>query len=217
MSASVSSASHIPKQFLPLAGIPLLIHTTLRFKKAIPNIKIIVVLPRTQLNYWKNICKKYNVKIQHSVVVGGLTRFHSVKNGLKLITDKKGIVAVHDGVRPLVNTEIIRRAFRLAEKKGNAVPVIPINDSLRINKGTKNYAIDRSFYQIVQTPQCFDIQLLRKAYKQSYKKIFTDDASVLEASGEPINLIKGDSKNIKITSFQDILLAEALINYRAEV
>lgn len=201
-----------PKQFLELAGKPILIHTLEKFKQTIPSIEIILALPENQIDFWEGLFYKYELpKVPHQILKGGETRFHSVKNALALVKENS-IVAIHDGVRPLVSTQTIEDCFAEAEKKGNAIPVIDVIDSLRKVHKEENEAVPRSCYKIVQTPQCFRSELILKAYQQEFDAAFTDDASVLEKFGETINLVEGNRENIKITTAEDLIFAEALIN-----
>lgn len=202
--------SLIPKQFLELHGKPVLMHTIEKFTNAIPAINIIVVLSSTSGIQWETLCKKHNFTIAQQLTAGGETRFHSVKNGLELVPENC-IVGIHDAARPLVSTKTIVNAFEIAEQKGNASPAIPLNESIREVKNDTNKALDRNNYFIIQTPQCFQSNLIKKAFLQQYKSTFTDDASVLEAMGEKINLIEGNRENIKITTPQDLIIAEALM------
>ncbi|MCW3103226.1 MAG: 2-C-methyl-D-erythritol 4-phosphate cytidylyltransferase [Bacteroidetes bacterium] len=202
--------SAVPKQFMELKGKPVLMHTVEKFTNTFPDAKIIIVLPESLNAEWKALCTKHNFSIAHELAAGGETRYHSVKNGLALVPDAC-LVGIHDAARPLVSKDTILRAFETAEKWGNATPVVPVSDSLRSVRGKENTAVDRSHYSIVQTPQCFHSDLLRKAFLKEYKPEFTDDATVLEAFGEKINLVEGNRENIKITTPQDLLLAEALM------
>ncbi len=206
--------SAVPKQFMEICGKPVLMHTIQKFTDAIPEIKIILMLPADYLNKWEALCKDYNFNIHCQVAEGGETRYHSVKNGLALAPDAV-IVGIHDAARPLVSKATIVNAFETAEKTGNACPVVPLSDSLRVVKGKENTAVDRSAYYIVQTPQCFHSDLLKKAFLKTYKPEFTDDATVLESFGEKINLIEGNPENIKITTPQDLIFAEALMERRS--
>jgi 2-C-methyl-D-erythritol 4-phosphate cytidylyltransferase len=203
--------SSVPKQFMLLAGKPVLMYSIESFFKAIPEIEIIVVLPEKEILSWKKLCKKYSFRIPFKVVEGGKTRFHSVKNGLNEIKDK-GIVAVHDGVRPLASVPLIKDCFKEAKKNGNAVPAIAVNESLRKIKGKRNRIADRNSIVVIQTPQCFHAAILKQAYDVSYSNVFTDDASVIEQYKGKIHLIPGEKKNIKITTEEDLLFAEALLN-----
>jgi 2-C-methyl-D-erythritol 4-phosphate cytidylyltransferase len=202
--------SAIPKQFLELHGKPVLMHSIQIFAKAIPEINIILVLPLPYRKQWETLCKTHNFTIPFQLADGGETRFHSVKNGLTLVPEN-AVVGIHDAARPLVNIKTIINAFETAAQKGNASPAIQINESLREVKDNNNKAIDRSTIFIIQTPQCFQSNLIKKAFLQEYRQSFTDDASVLEAMGEKINLIEGNRENIKITTPLDLIIAEAIM------
>lgn len=202
--------SAVPKQFLELQGKPILIHSIEKFVNAIPEIKIVLVLSSAHRKQWETLCNKYNSKIPFQLAEGGETRFHSVKNGLALIPEH-AVVGIHDAARPLVSAQTIINAFETAELKGNASPAIQINESLREVKNNINKAVDRSAYFIIQTPQCFQSNRIKKAFLQEYQSTFTDDASVLETMGEKINLIEGNRENIKITTPQDLIIAEAIM------
>ena len=201
----------VPKQFLELQGKPVLMHTIEKFVSAIPSIHVVVVLSVQYNDQWASLCKKNNFTIPVQLTDGGETRFHSVKNGLALVPDNC-IVGVHDAARPLVSVQTIINAFETAEQKGNASPAIPLTESVRIVENDTNKAVDRTNYFSVQTPQCFKSDLLKKAFLQEYSPAFMDDASVVEAMGEKINLIEGNRENIKITTPQDLIIAEALMN-----
>ena len=200
----------VPKQFIPLLGKPVLMHTIEKFITSIPEINIIVVLARELNDEWQSLCAKHNFTIPHQLIAGGETRFHSVKNGLSLITSD-GVIGIHDAARPLVSKQTIINAFETAAEKGNASPAVAMNESMREITGDTNKAVDRSKYMIIQTPQCFHSGLLKKAFEQDYTPLFTDDASVVEMTGEKINLIEGNYENIKITTPQDLIIAEALL------
>lgn len=200
----------IPKQFVELRGKPILMNTIEKFKNAIPEINIVLVLSSAYIALWKTLCTKHNFTISYLLTEGGETRFRSVKNGLALVPENC-IVGIHDAARPLVNTQTIINAFKTAEEKGNASPAIPLNESIREVKNNSNKAVDRNNYFIIQTPQCFQSNLIQKAFLQEYSSAFTDDASVLEAMGEKINLIEGNRENIKITTPQDLIIAEVLM------
>ncbi len=202
--------SEIPKQFLIIAGKPILMHTIERFYSFSPELKIFLVLPAIHFDFWKSLCNKYKFTISHNLVEGGETRFHSVKKGLERVKGEC-VVAIHDGVRPLVSKKTILESFALAEKKGNAIPAFGINESMRILKDGKNYQVNRNDYRIIQTPQCFHSSLIKKAYSQDYKTEFTDDASVVEAMGTKVNLTEGNVENIKITRSVDLEIAEAFL------
>jgi len=203
--------SEVPKQFLKLAGKPILMHTIQKFYDFNAAIKIIVVLPTNQIDFWKQLIKEYNFLIEHTVVSGGETRFHSVKNGLASITEDEGIVGIHDGVRPLVSLQTIKNCFEASEKLGNASPAIALQDSIRFVEGENSKSVSRSDYKLVQTPQCFKLALIKKAFLQDYSNLFTDDASVFEADGGKINLVDGNIENTKITTPFDLKLAESYI------
>lgn len=205
--------SDIPKQFLPLRGRPVLMHTIDVFRRTYPDIHIILVLPREQQDYWRQLCGQHGYDVELCVADGGETRFHSVHNGLSLIPDDaRGVVGVHDGVRPFVSPEAIRRCFEAAEEFGAVVPVVPVVETVRqVLADGSSMTVDRNAYRLVQTPQTFDIQLLKKAYGQPFDPFFTDDASVVEAMGHPIKLVEGNNENIKLTSPADLKLAEGMV------
>jgi len=202
--------SDMPKQFMLLAGKPVLMHTIERFVAFDPEINIIVVLPVKETGEWQSLCEKHSFGIKHMVVTGGNTRFHSVKNGLDTIAGK-GMICVHDGVRPVISTDLIKRCYAEAKEKGNAVPFIPVRESIRKVTGKKNEAVKRDSFVIIQTPQCFTSDVLKKAFLAEYETTFTDDASVVEAAGETIHLVEGEFSNIKITFPGDLLYAELLM------
>ncbi len=206
--------SPTPKQFLKLDGKPLILHSIAAFAEFDPAIIIILVIPGDQFSVWEKITSEFELPISVQITAGGETRFDSVKNGLALITDQDAIVAVHDSVRPLVTVKTISSSFKSAERYGNAVPAIPLNDSIRQIVSTESVALDRSKYCLIQTPQCFSVPLIKKAYSQEYKYTFTDDASVVESLGEKIYLVDGNVDNFKLTSPIDLAIAEALIKYR---
>lgn len=173
--------------------------------------EIIVVLNVDFHTYWEQLCEKYNFSIPHTLVKGGLQRFHSVKNGIRSIKGN-AVVAIHDAVRPLVSNELISRSFREAEITGNAVVANQSKDSVRQKIGNSSIPLNRDEIYLVQTPQTFQFKILNKAYKQEYRNEFTDDASVVERTGISINLIEGERKNLKITFPEDILLAESYLS-----
>lgn len=203
--------SEIPKQFLLLNELPVLMRTILAFYNHDSNIDIILVLPEDHILYWKNICPQYNFTVKHRIVHGGQTRFHSVKNGLELVSHKQSLVAVHDGVRPLVSQATIQTCFDTAAIFGNAVPVVEIFESLRVLENNLNKSIDRTNLRIIQTPQVFKADQILGAYLQEFLLDFTDDASVIESTGKSIHLVSGNRENIKITTAQDLIIASALI------
>ena len=198
----------IPKQFIEIAGKPILAHTIENFYRFDPNIDLIIVLPQNQQEYWKRLCAVHRITIPHLVVKGGETRFHSVLNGLSLIPDE-GIVAIHDGVRPLTAHRVIENCFHVAEEKGGAIPVLPLTDSLRqIFPDKSSKAVDRTAFVAVQTPQTFRVEEIKKAYKLPYNAAFPDDASVYEAAGYIPELVEGNRENLKITLPVDLAIAE---------
>lgn len=202
--------SGIPKQYLELAGKPVLMHTLERFKAFDNTIEIITVLPENQLRFWGELQKKYSFDVPHTLVKGGKARFFSVRNGLKFV-DSPGLVAIHDGVRPFVSVDTIKRCFETAEKLGNAIPVISPSDTLRMISGEENKPINRLQVKQVQTPQVFNTDLIKNAYLQEYMPEFTDDATVLERTGVRINLVDGNRENIKITNPEDLVISTALL------
>lgn len=203
--------SSIPKQFMELKGIPVLMRTVSAFFLADSSIEIVLVLPEIHHNFWDELVERYNFVVPHRKVVGGGSRFQSVKNGLKSITAKNGIVAVHDGVRPLVTSHIINKSYAVAETDSSAIAVVPSKDSIRVKTALGSESVDRNNYFLVQTPQSFDLATLKAAYDQYEKPSFTDDASVFEEYGKTISLIDGDYKNIKITTPEDLVIAECFI------
>ena len=202
--------SEIPKQFIEIAGKPILMHTIEKFREFDGSIEIITVLPENQLRFWSELQKKYSFSVTHTLVKGGKTRFDSVRNGLGFIYGA-GLVAIHDGVRPFVSIETIKRCFDTAAKLGNAIPVISPSDSMRIVAKNGNEPVDRTKIKLIQTPQVFRTELIRYAYRQDYIPEFTDDAIVLERTGAKINLVEGNRENIKITNPEDLLIAGALL------
>ena len=201
----------IPKQFLLLNNIPVLMHTINVFFHYSNKINIVLVLPESSFASWEELCKKHNFQVSHQLVPGGETRFHSVKNGLSVI-NRECLIAIHDGVRPFVKNEVIKNCFETAEKLGNAIPVIPINESIREIINSQNLSADRDNFRIVQTPQIFHSSQIKKAYEQDFREGFTDDASVVESTGIKINLVEGNHENIKITRPKDVIIAEAFLN-----
>jgi len=202
----------VPKQFLLLNKKPVLIHTLIRFAPIADH--IILVLPEEQLEIWGQLSRQYKLEISPSIVVGGSSRFASVKNGLKQLEGKDGLVAIHDAVRPFVSGAIIEESYRYAEEKGSGVVAVPVKDSIRKEVGGKSEALDRKDYRLMQTPQTFRLPALLKAYENASSSTFTDDASVFEADGNTIFLIEGAYENIKITTPEDIYLGEAILKYQ---
>lgn len=209
--------SGIPKQFLLLHGIPVLMRTIRAFSRTFENLSISIVLPQDQIQLWHELCNSYRFSVVHQVVTGGPERFFSVKNGLDTI-DEDSLVLIHDGVRPLVSSNTIKKCTDAAMKSGAAIPVIKITDSIRQidpqNKSSK--VVERSLFRLVQTPQVFHAALIKKAYQQEYSTLFTDDASVLEAAGHEITLVDGNIENIKITHPRDIILSEIMLDNMLE-
>lgn len=220
--------SDIPKQFLPIGGRPVLMRTIERFREYSAELQIILVLPKTQQDYWQELCRKYNFPLPsageagrglYQLADGGETRFHSVQHGLALIPDDaEGVIGVHDGVRPFPAVDVIRNCYETARQKKAVIPVVPVVETLRhINPPSRSggdgggFTVPRSDYRLVQTPQTFDIQLLKAANRQPYNDGFTDDASVVESYGHPITLVEGNRENIKITTPYDLKIAEVLI------
>lgn len=200
-----------PKQFLELNKLPVLMHTFKAFEKYDPEMEFILVLPANLMNSWTDLCKQHNFNINHQLGKGGETRFHSVKNGLDLINEE-GIVFIHDGVRPLVSLQTIQNCFEMAFEKGNALPIVSVTESLRYVEGENNNTVDRSKYFLVQTPQTFKTELIKKAYQTPFSNFFTDDASVLENMGETICPVLGNRENIKITYPEDLIVAQSFLS-----
>jgi 2-C-methyl-D-erythritol 4-phosphate cytidylyltransferase len=204
--------SDIPKQFLPIGGKPVLMRTLERFREYSEDIQIILVLPEAQQDYWHQLCQEYHFDVEYTLANGGQTRFHSVQNGLaKVPDDAIGVVGVHDGVRPFPSIEVIRNCYTTAREKKAVIPVIPVVETVRHLEGEQSKTVPRDAYRLVQTPQTFDIQLLKAANRQPYNDGFTDDASVVEAFGYDITLVEGNRENIKITTPYDLKIAEVLI------
>jgi 2-C-methyl-D-erythritol 4-phosphate cytidylyltransferase len=201
-----------PKQYLELAGKPVLMHTIERFIAFSSSIEIITVLPENQIRYWRDLQKKYSFDVPQTIVKGGAHRYISVKHGLEFV-GTPGLVAIHDGVRPLVKLDTIKRCFDTAEKYGNAIPVISPADSLRLETSKGNKWINRNEVKMVQTPQVFDADLIKKAYRQEYDTSFTDDATVLEKTGVKIHMVEGNRENIKITNPEDLFIAQTLLPF----
>lgn len=205
--------SEIPKQFTLLNGKPILMHTVEAFINFCADIEIILVLPESQISYWENLCKQYNFTPSLKVVTGGDSRFKSVKNALDTIPFSDALVAIHDGVRPMVTKEMIAESFRLAEEKGSAIPVVSLNDSVRYLDDDENtHSLDRNKLRAVQTPQTFQVNLLKEAYEVGFRSEFTDDASVVEYSGKKVSIYSGDFRNIKITRPIDSVIAQYYID-----
>lgn len=210
--------AELPKQFLELGGKPILMRSIEAFANSgnCP-VDVIVTLPSDQMDLWQLLCDRYGFGVPHRVVPGGETRWHSVKHALDSMGDvnEVDIIAVHDGVRPMVTADVICRTIAAARRDGAAIPVVALNDSVRQVVGEASHALDRSTLRAVQTPQAFDARLLLDAYSLPYQPTFTDDASVVEQLGHPITLVEGDPHNLKITRPMDLALAEYLLNSNA--
>ncbi len=203
----------VPKQFLPIGGKPVLMHTIEAFRRALDDVEIVLVLPAEQHDYWQKLCKDYKFLSPELIAKGGETRFHSVKNGLALLpNDIEAVVGVHDGVRPFVSKETIRRCCAAAAEGKAVVPVVAVVETVRqILPDGKSVTRPRDEYRLVQTPQTFPLALLKEAYQQPFSDAFTDDASVVEALGKDIVMIEGNRENIKITTPSDLRIAESQI------
>lgn len=202
--------SDLPKQFLPIGGKPVLMHTLEVFRRYDAMLQIVLVLPREQQDFWKQLCREHGFTVDHTVADGGETRFHSVKNGLQCV-QAPGLVGVHDGVRPFVSVEVIRRCYDLAEQHKAVIPVIDVVETLRHLTAEGSETVSRNDFKLVQTPQVFDVDLLKQAYAQEFTPFFTDDASVVEAMGIPVYLAEGNRENIKITTPFDLKVGSALL------
>lgn len=207
--------SSLPKQFIELSGKPVLFHTLQAFHRYNPSLKIVLVLPADDFNTWETLVSQHQFSVPVVLQAGGETRFQSVKRGLEKI-EGPGLVAIHDGVRPLVSEDIIGASFRLAAVHGTAVAAVRLKESIRITDQDTTRAADRSKFRLIQTPQTFDLELIKKAYEQKEDPNFTDDASVAERAGHGISLFEGSYENIKITTPEDLVVAEALLRARSK-
>ncbi|MBB5282521.1 2-C-methyl-D-erythritol 4-phosphate cytidylyltransferase [Rhabdobacter roseus] len=204
--------SDVPKQFLPVGGLPILMHTLRAFRRYSPELALYLVLPESQFGTWQVLCQQYGFDEKYLLVAGGETRFHSVQNGLRQIQAPEGLVAVHDSVRPFVTSTLIAAGFRQAAAEGTSVACVPLKDSVRrVAPDGHNQAVDRAAYRLIQTPQIFRLDWMRQAFRSEYLPHFTDCASVLEQAGYPIHLTEGTYENIKITTAEDLLWAEVLL------
>lgn len=202
----------IPKQFLPVKGKPVLMRTIEAFHAYDRDMHIILVLPKDQQDYWRQLCREYHFGISHCIADGGETRFHSVKNGLSMVGSADGVVGVHDGVRPFVSREVIAACYDAAAEKEAVIPVVDVVETVRhLKEDGQSETVSRDQYKLVQTPQVFTVELLKRAYAQPYTPFFTDDASVVEALGHGVTLVKGNRENIKLTTPFDLTVAEALV------
>jgi 2-C-methyl-D-erythritol 4-phosphate cytidylyltransferase len=208
--------SKIPKQFVELCGLPVLLHTLNAFYRYSEAITIILVLPADDVAYWQTITAKFSFRKPVIIVAGGESRFQSVKNGLQQINGD-GLVAIHDGVRPLVSSGIIEASFRLAALNGSAIASVPLKESLRVEDDLNTKAVDRSRYRLIQTPQTFDVSLIKKAYMMTEDSTLTDDASVAEKAGNTVQLFDGSYENLKITTPEDLIVAEALLRNKQQL
>ena len=199
--------SSIPKQFLELNSKPILMHTLEKMQQSLPHSDIILALPSSEFETWEKLCQQHQFNVNHELVAGGASRFESVKNALQKVK-QKSVVAIHDGVRPLVKTSVVSQCMQMAEEKNAAIPVLVIEKSLRRKTVNGSVVVNRDDYLIVQTPQCFTSEVIAKAYQQDYTTVFTDDASVVEAMGIEIQLVAGNKENIKITTPEDLKFAE---------
>lgn len=205
----------VPKQFIEILGKPIIIHTLEAFTSAFPDIEFVVVMNPKWHHLWDKVMNQFPMKNIITTTEGGPTRFHSVKNGLAKIVNDNSVVGIHDAVRPLVGMDVIHAAYKEAEVFGSAIPVIPVYESIRMKDGAFNEAIDREKLLIVQTPQCFQTARIKDAYRQNFDEKFTDDALVLESTGERVRLVAGNEENIKITRPADVRIAETLLQQRS--
>ncbi|MEX2594784.1 MAG: 2-C-methyl-D-erythritol 4-phosphate cytidylyltransferase [Anditalea sp.] len=202
----------IPKQYLEIGGKPVLMHTLSSFYHNSIDINLILVIPGNDFEFWKKLCDQFDFSIAHKLVEGGSSRFQSVKNGLNSISEAEGLVAIHDGVRPFVNQQVIERGFQEAQRFGSAIAVVPLKDSIRrLSKDGRSCFQKREYFRLVQTPQTFQLSKIKQAFEVAEESHFTDDATVFEHQGWQVNLIAGNAENIKITTPEDIGYAEFLI------
>ena len=201
----------IPKQFLPVGGKPILMRTIDRFLQYDPMMQVVLVLPESQQDYWRSLCELYQFSQPYTLANGGETRFHSVKNGLAKVSQDALLIGVHDGVRPFVSLDTIQASYEEAARTKAVVPVIDVVETIRHQVDDKSVTVPRAEYKLVQTPQVFAAELLRKAYNQPYTEFFTDDASVVERFGHAVTLVPGNRENIKITTPFDLTIADALV------
>lgn len=202
---------NIPKQFIEVNGKPLIVYTIEKFLTYNSDIHMCVVVHKDYLQHLTDLLKKYFPNKNIVTTIGGETRFDSVKNGLELIQSSNAVVGIHDAARPMVSVETIKRCYETAAIKGNAIPVVDVNESIRVIENNSNKAVNRTNYKVIQTPQCFNTTAIKKAFEQDYSSLFTDDASVLEKMGEKIILVEGNPENIKITHDTDLILAQHLL------
>jgi len=203
--------TEVPKQFLEISGKPILMYTIDAFHNYSSDIETIVVLPSTEFDRWRQLCDKHNFEIKHQLIEGGDTRFQSVKNGLDKI-QAEGLVAIHDGVRPFIDSNLIEASYRIATLHGSAVASVRLKESIRQVDQQATKSVDRSKFRLIQTPQTFEVSLIKNAYLINDSPLLTDDASVAELAGHKISLFEGSYRNIKITTAEDLELAEVLIH-----
>jgi 2-C-methyl-D-erythritol 4-phosphate cytidylyltransferase len=208
--SGVRMGNQLPKQFLPLAGMTILMHTLTLFHRLNTMPSIYLVLPSQQFELWETLCLEHAFTLPHTLVEGGDTRFNSVQNGLNAMYGN-GLVAIHDGVRPLVTPAVVEECYRVASEKGNAIPAIRPVETVRFGSPSSSLHMNRDEVWLVQTPQVFELNRIKKHYQCAWNEMFTDDASVAEANGDTINLVLGNPENIKITNPMDMALAEAII------
>ncbi|MCF8278363.1 MAG: 2-C-methyl-D-erythritol 4-phosphate cytidylyltransferase [Flavobacteriales bacterium] len=202
--------AEIPKQFIELNGKPILMHTLQNLHAMDEDMQLVLVLPKDQFSYWLELTSKHNFSLQHELTEGGDTRFLSVRNGLAKVSDPE-VVGIHDGVRPFPSQKVVEACFAIAKHSGAAVPVVPIVQSLRILNDGNSESVDRNIYRAVQTPQCFETSILKKAFENAQGVDYSDDASVVESNGQQIHLVDGNVENIKITTPLDLELAQLII------
>lgn len=201
--------SDIPKQFLKINQTPIIVLSIQQFISFDPQIKVVIAVHKDFQSHLTTILKKYFPNKKITIVLGGETRFHSVKNALSAIDETGGIIGIHDAARPFVSVDVIKNCYATAAKKGNAIPAITLSESVRKVSSHQNKAVNRNDYKVIQTPQCFKTTLIKKAFQKKYSTKFTDDATVLESIGEHINLVEGNFENIKITNPNDLIIAKA--------
>lgn len=208
----------VPKQYLPLGGTPVLMHTLEVFYRHDAGMNIILVLPEGDFDLWRDLCEKHLFSVAHTLVKGGISRFQSVKNGLDAIHSPEGLVAIHDGVRPFVQEEVIARSYEEAEKNGSAIAVVPLKDSIRkLTDDGKSFYQEREYFRLVQTPQTFRLSKIKQAFDTKERHYFTDDATVYEHQGWQVSLIPGNPENIKITTPEDLAYAEFMISLKRKL
>ncbi|MBB6461347.1 2-C-methyl-D-erythritol 4-phosphate cytidylyltransferase [Flammeovirga kamogawensis] len=203
--------SSTPKQFLIVNGLPILMHTINKFFNAESDNHIILALPKDQIGTWKALIKEYNFSTPHQVITGGDTRFQSVDNAIQYIPNQECLIAIHDGVRPLVATSVIQRSFKEALEHGSAIPTVAVKESIREVTPMGNKAMNRDEFVLVQTPQTFRSDVLFPAFENAYNSSFTDDASVAEFAGFKMHLFEGNNENIKITTPEDLKIGATLL------